>query len=127
MDDGPVLKKDWVVTQAAFEQLLGHLDPDREQAGEKYEQIRRKLTKFFQWRGCAVPEEFADRTIDRAARRMAEGAEMRSQDVYVFFHGIAVNVLREHWKEAQKVQLKPLDEAPEMVTAPKSDEEDAVK
>ena len=48
MTDGPpALKKDWIVTPAAFEGLLQQLDPDRERAGERYEQIRQKLTKFF--------------------------------------------------------------------------------
>jgi DNA-directed RNA polymerase specialized sigma24 family protein len=109
--DGPsTLKKDWTVTQAAFDRLLQQLDPDRERAGEVYEQIRNKLTKFFQWRGCATPEDYADRTIDRVARRVGEGAEFQTQNVYVFFHGVAINVLREHWKEVQKADVKPLDE-----------------
>jgi len=121
MDGAPIpdtgLKKDWVVTQAAFDRLLAQLDPDRRRAGERYEQIRQKLTKFFQWRGCATPEEYADRTIDRVARRIGEGAEIHAHDAYLFFHGVAINVLREHWKEAQKAQLKPLDDLPASQTA----------
>jgi DNA-directed RNA polymerase specialized sigma24 family protein len=110
--DGPALKKDWIVTQESFDRLLGQLDPNRERAGERYEQIRQKLTKFFQWRGCTTPDEYADRTIDRVARKIGEGAEIHSQDVYLFFHGVAINVLREHWKEAQKANVKSLDESP---------------
>ena len=112
MDGVPALKKDWVVTQASFDLLLRQLDPDRERAGEKYEQVRQKLTKFFQWRGCTTPEEFADRTLDRAARRLGDGTAVPGQEIYPFVHGIAINVLREHWKEAQKHGTKSLDESP---------------
>jgi DNA-directed RNA polymerase specialized sigma24 family protein len=114
MDSTPGLKKDWVVTQEAFDRLLARLDPDRDAAGERYNQIREKLCKFFQWRGCASPEEFADRTIDRVARKMEEGAEIRAGEPYLFFHGVAINVLREFWKQAQKVREKPIEEVPEL-------------
>lgn len=117
MDASPALKKDWVVSQAAFDGLLLTLDPDRERAGEKYEQIRQKLAKFFQWRGCGAPEEFADRTIDRVTRKLGEGAQIHTQNVYLFFHGVAVNVLREHWKEVQRNDVKALDDLPDSQSA----------
>lgn len=112
-DSKPGLKKDWAVTQQSFDRLLQQLDSDREAAGERYLKIREKLCKFFQWRNCPTPDDLADQTIDRVARRVDEGAEIRSGDVYLFFHGVAINVLREYWKQAQKVQEKPFDEAPE--------------
>jgi DNA-directed RNA polymerase specialized sigma24 family protein len=96
--------KEWVLTREAFDRLLAQLDPDRERAGEKYEEIRRKLMKFFQWRGCARPEEYTDRTIDRVMRRITEGVELRVKDPYLYFHGVALNVLREHWKEPEREQ-----------------------
>jgi DNA-directed RNA polymerase specialized sigma24 family protein len=111
MDGSPSLKKDWVITQAAFDKLLCELDTDRDRAGEKYEQIRQKLMKFFQWRGCASPEEYTDRTMDRAARRVGEGTEIHARDPYLYFHGIALNVLREHWKEAER-EMEALDDLP---------------
>jgi DNA-directed RNA polymerase specialized sigma24 family protein len=98
------------VSPAAFDRLLSLLDPDRDRAGERYELIRQKLTKFFTWRGCAEPEEYADRTMDRVARKVGEGAEIHSGDAYSYFHGVAVNILREYWKESQKVVKKPLDD-----------------
>jgi len=118
--DGPsTLKKDWTVTQEAFDRLLRLLDPDRERAGEIYEQIRQKLTKFFQWRGCSTPEDYADRTIDRVARRIGEGTEMQTQNPYLFFHGVAINVLREHWKQVEKAEFKPIDDIqPPQAAAP---------
>jgi DNA-directed RNA polymerase specialized sigma24 family protein len=113
------------VSQASFDRLLSLLDSDRERAGERYELIRQKLTKFFQWRGCSEPEEYADRTIDRVARKVGEGAEIRSSEAYAFFHGVAVNVLREYWKEAQKAPKASLEKEVPLVrdTAIESDQE----
>jgi DNA-directed RNA polymerase specialized sigma24 family protein len=105
-------KKDWIMTAEAFDRMLAQLDADRECAGAKYELIRQKLTKFFQWRGCPSPEEYTDRTIDRVARRLWEGAEVTARDPYLFFHGTAINVLREHWKKAETGNVEALDDLP---------------
>jgi DNA-directed RNA polymerase specialized sigma24 family protein len=115
-----IYKKDWVMTAEAFDLMLAQLDADREQAGEKYELIRQKLTKFFQWRGCPSPEDYTDRTIDRVARRLLEGAEVHARDPYLFFHGTAINVLREHWKKAETGNVESLDDLP----VPKTPAED---
>ncbi len=98
------------VSQAAFDRLLQTLDPDREQAGLRYEAIRQKLTNFFRWRGCTDPEEYVDITIDRVTRRFQEGAEVHARDPYLYFHGVALNVLREHWKKVQKHGVTALEE-----------------
>lgn len=102
------------MTQSAFDRMLAELDPDRERAGEKYEQIRQKLMKFFQWRNCSssAAEEYTDRTIDRVARKIEEGAEIHARDPYLYFHGIAINVLREHWKKVGKDSVESLDDLP---------------
>lgn len=92
----------WIITQEAFDKLLAQLDADRESAAEKYEQIRQKLTKFFQWRGCLTPDECVDLAIDRGTRRIAEGVEITTRDPYLYFHGVAINVLREYWKDAAR-------------------------
>jgi DNA-directed RNA polymerase specialized sigma24 family protein len=108
----PTRKKDWVLTASAFNRLLAQLDPDPERAGERYEMIRQKLTKFFQWHNCSPAEEYTDRTIDRVARRLEEGAEITTSEPYKFFHGIALNVSREHWKDVERHEVTALDELP---------------
>jgi DNA-directed RNA polymerase specialized sigma24 family protein len=91
--------KGWVLTEDAFARLLTQLDPDRERAAEKYEEIRRKLMKFFKWRGCLQFEEYADKMIDRVARKITEGAELQATSPSALFYGVAVNLLREHWRK----------------------------
>jgi len=110
MSTPSTLKKDWVLTQEAFDLMLAQLDADRESAGRKYEEIRRKLTKFFEWRGCARAEEYTDRTIDRVARRLLDGARLPEDKPYLFFHGVAINVLREHWKRQEREGPEPLND-----------------
>jgi DNA-directed RNA polymerase specialized sigma24 family protein len=58
------------LTQEAFARLLDRLDPDRLRAGERYEQLRRVLIRFFEWRGAPYPEEHADETFDRVSRKL---------------------------------------------------------
>jgi DNA-directed RNA polymerase specialized sigma24 family protein len=122
MDSSLSFKKDWVITQDAFDLLLAQLDANRARAGEKYEEIRRKLVKFLKWRGCASPEEIADRTIDRVAMKIAEGAELQASHPYLFFHGVALNVLREHWREPGR-ESEPLEDlAPSQIPSQKPQE-----
>jgi DNA-directed RNA polymerase specialized sigma24 family protein len=100
----------WSLTQDAFDRLLNVLDPDRDEAGRKYERIREKLTNLFRWRSCTEPEVYVDETIDRVARKIGEGAEVQARDPYLYFHGVALNVLREHWKKVERHGVKSLDE-----------------
>jgi DNA-directed RNA polymerase specialized sigma24 family protein len=85
-----------------FEALLAQLDPDRERAGERYEMIRRKLVRFFEWRGCSGAEDLADETINRVARRLQEGVELRSSDPYGYFCGVAHLVYKEVLRRASR-------------------------
>jgi RNA polymerase sigma factor (sigma-70 family) len=95
-------KKGWVITQEAFDSLLAELHPDSERAGEQYEKIRQKLVKLFQWRGCAIAEECADETFNRVAQKICEGTKLWADDPYSYFHGVALNVLREYWRSPEQ-------------------------
>jgi RNA polymerase sigma factor (sigma-70 family) len=90
------------LTPEGFESLLTQLDPERERAGELYETIRRKLVRLFEWRGCSSPEDLADETINRVARRLAEGVELRSNDPYGYFCGVAHLVYKEVLRRAAR-------------------------
>jgi DNA-directed RNA polymerase specialized sigma24 family protein len=96
------LKKDWVLTPEAFERLLARLDSDRDVAAQKYEDIRRKLMLFFESRGCLIPEESADETFNRVARKLSEGVEVRAADPASYCYGIARNVLQEYWDQPSR-------------------------
>lgn len=83
------------ITPEAFAALLRLLGPNLEEAGVKYEGIRRRLIRLFEWRGCEFPEEMADETFNRVARRVAEGVVLESEDPYGYFCGVAHLVYKE--------------------------------
>ena len=122
MDDSVLLKKEWNLTQDALDRLLAWLDADRERAGQKYEEIRNRLMKFFEWQGCAYPEEQTDLAINRVAMKLAEGVEVLAPDPYTYFSGVARNVLREYWRKPERAvgplgKVQHADEA-EHTTSP---------
>lgn len=79
----------WVLTPQAFERLLQLFDADREIAAEQYELMHRKLIKFFEWRGHPEPERLADETLNRVARKLSEGTEVRAEKPSSFILGVA--------------------------------------
>lgn len=112
------------LTQAGFELLLARLHPERDQAGQKYELLRAKLLKFFAYRGCASPDQAADETVNRVARRLEEGEAIRAEDASAYFLGVARNVLREYWARPEG-SWRPLDDiAPGDLTAPPEPQDD---
>lgn len=99
MKSGTLAKLDWSITAEAFDRLLAWLDTDRERAGEKYEEIRRKLIKVFIYRGCFGSEELADETINRVIKRIDEVATSYTGDPILYFYGVAQNVHREYLRQ----------------------------
>ncbi|HEX7313012.1 MAG TPA: hypothetical protein VF297_03780 [Pyrinomonadaceae bacterium] len=103
------------MTQEAFDLLLSSLDPDRELAGQKYVLLRLKLVKYFEWHGAGFPDREADVTLNRVARRIAEGQEVHSLNAYCY--GVARLVfseaLRAQQKEREALECAPPAEVDE--------------
>jgi DNA-directed RNA polymerase specialized sigma24 family protein len=91
-------KKLRTLEQADFDRLLGWLDRDADVAGTRYEQIRWRLIAILASRGCQVPEELADETIDRVARRVIDIRETYVGDKAIYFLGVMNNVHHEFLK-----------------------------
>jgi DNA-directed RNA polymerase specialized sigma24 family protein len=98
------------LSQQAFEKLLCSFSTDREDAGAQYEVIRRKLVRFFEWRGIDSADEHADETINRVARRLDEGQVIENLKGY--FYGVARIVFMEQLKERERSPVA-LDDAPQ--------------
>jgi DNA-directed RNA polymerase specialized sigma24 family protein len=94
--------RDWALGPRSFEKLLLLFDSDREKAGVKYEAIRARLLRIFEWRGCRFPESLADKTMDRVSRRLEDGETIQAGDPAVYFYGVARNVLKEYWTKEEK-------------------------
>lgn len=97
----------WIgLNENAFDRLLDHLDPDRGRAAARYEELRRILVRFFEWRGAPFPEEHSDETFDRVARKLAEGVAI--QNIGGYTYRVARIVLLETRKgpEARRVRME---------------------
>ena len=81
-------------TKEAFDKLLLCLSPDRERAGEEYELLRLKLLEYFRSRAYLSAEELADETLNRLARKIAEGEDIREMVRYCY--GLARWIWVEH-------------------------------
>jgi DNA-directed RNA polymerase specialized sigma24 family protein len=112
------------LTADAFTKLLDHLGADEEQAGEKYETLRRTLVRFFEWRSAPSPEEQADETFNRIARKLDEGIEILNIGGYC--HQVARLVCLEAFKGHESRRV-PLDEIKLEAIAPDTTGETAEK
>ena len=97
-----VVGQKWTLTREAFDKLLIALGGDRESGSEKYLEIRNNLTRFFEWRGCSFPEDHADETINRIAKKVAEGEEILNPSGYAM--GVARLLFLEIMKSQQREQ-----------------------
>jgi DNA-directed RNA polymerase specialized sigma24 family protein len=117
-----VPRQKWALNQEAFDKLLVAFDVDRETAGRKYLEIRNNLTRFFEWRGCSFPEDHADETINRMAKRVFEGEAILNHSGYAM--GVARLLLLEINKGRQREQsaFAEIGAAPD-VYVPEDDDE----
>lgn len=98
----------WSLTGDGFERLLAFLDRDRDRAASSYELLHRKLIKFFDWRGHPDPEHLADLTLNRVAKKLEEGVEVRAPNPASFVLGVARMVfLEESRRLARHDQIEP--------------------
>jgi DNA-directed RNA polymerase specialized sigma24 family protein len=105
------------LSEQAFFRLLARLDADPMLAGEEYEKLRARLMYFFERKGCRVPAELSDETINRVARKIEEGLQI--EDVFKFSYGVARLVLLEHWNDPKR----EWDQLNDRFSSPKSDRE----
>jgi|SRR5215471_6941234 len=109
------------VKSRQFEALLQRLDPDRERAGGKYEDLRRRLIKFFEWNSCFPAEDLVDETFDRVAERLEE---VQVLDVAGFAWGFAKHIRQEAYKRSERVvHISDLPEGSQFPAAGKNPEE----
>ena len=94
--------KQWTLSQSSFDSFLTALDSNRELAGRKYETLRLRLVKFFEWRGCQFADDLADETLDRVARKIDAGEQINDHVNYAY--GVARLLYLETLKKQTKEQ-----------------------
>lgn len=113
---------DELLTQTGFDKLLALLDEDRERAGLKYEALRARLIKFFEWRDCETPEDLADAVFDRVTKKIEAGELVRNVEAYSAT--VAQFVLKEEARAPAR-RFQSIDDDPRLENRLAADGEDA--
>ena len=95
-------KRDWVLSSRAFHRLLVWLDDGAHSEGGKYLETRRRLVDYFDRKNCATPDELADETLNRVARRLEEEGSIETEAPAKYCYVVARFVLLEHLRGAQR-------------------------
>lgn len=103
-----VSKKNWKITSSAFSRLLGWLDEGENSDGEKYLEMRHRLVAYFDRKNCLMPDELADETLNRVARRLEE-ENIESETPARYCYIVARFVFLESLRGADKANI-PLDD-----------------
>ncbi len=103
----PERKSDWVLTQNAFRQLLDWLDEGVNSDGSRYLEIRRRLVLYFDRKNCLTPDELADETLNRVARRIEDEGGISTDTPAHYCYIVARFVLLEDLRRSPQ---KLLDE-----------------
>ena len=96
------MKNRYELGQEQFDALLVLFSADRDEAGEKYEQIRRGLVRFFHYKGCSDPQSLVDETINRVAVKIHKFDHSRNITPASYFYGFAANILLEYRRNSAR-------------------------
>jgi DNA-directed RNA polymerase specialized sigma24 family protein len=102
-------KPRWSLNKGAFDKLLSNFSSDPDEAGIQYEVARRKIVRFFEWHAINRAEDYADETLNRAARRIDEGQNI--DKLLAYLYGVARLILKEAIKEGERAPIS-LDDSP---------------
>jgi len=111
-----------------MQSFLLWLGEDQLSGAQRYEEIRGKLILLFRWRGCYVPEELADETIDRTARAVLKPDFHYQGDKALFFRAVARIVFLEWLRKERRLPTDPISEThTELPAIPLNPEPDSLR
>jgi hypothetical protein len=96
------MRKKTQITQEDFNNLLEWFSSDRDEAAQKYEEIRIGLIKFFSYRGCPESESLADETINRVAKKHREFDFGNDVKLITYFYSFASKIYLEDYSERKR-------------------------
>ncbi len=121
-------KKDWTLNADAFQRLLEWLDEGTDSEGRNYLETRRRLVAYFDRKNCLNPDELADETLNRVARRIVETGKIESETPQKYCYITAKFVFLESLRGADKgnVSIDDVSRNPQknQIAAPESDVEE---
>jgi DNA-directed RNA polymerase specialized sigma24 family protein len=126
------VKKDWVPTQDAFRNFLQWLDEGVDSGGERYLDMRRRLALYFDRKNCLCPDDLADETLNRVARKLEEKGSITDLSPAHYCYVAARFVFLEYLRGGQPAQTtfeEPLHSAvlPGLSGSPDKDSENQAR
>lgn len=116
-------KSDWNLTQSVFRQLLDWLDAGADSGGRRYLEIRQRLVLYFDRKNCHSPDELADETLNRVARRLDEEGGISIDTPVHYCYIVARFVLLEYFRSNRDKVLDDRYAAPPDASAEKAENE----
>ncbi len=107
--------RDWNLNATAFHRLLNWLDEGDSSSGQSYLELRQRLVNYFDRKDCPAPEDLADETLNRVARRLEEEGAIESDTPARYCYITARYVFMENLRERRNYRLLS-DLAPEATT-----------
>jgi DNA-directed RNA polymerase specialized sigma24 family protein len=122
-------KKDWSFSPSSFNKFLAWLDDGADSEGQKYLEMRGRLTAFFDRKNCFNPDELADETLNRVARRLEEEGKIETETPAKYCYIVARFVFMESLRQKELVPLDDVLASPKAVNlmASKADDETEIK
>lgn len=103
------MRKHWASTVDNFSAFIEWLDGGSASGGQSYVEMHARLAAFFTRKGCSTPEELADETLTRVARRLHEEGTITGVVPAQYCYIVGRYVLLEHLRSAEhnRAQLSP--------------------
>lgn len=90
--------------QSQFDALLSLLSDNRDEAGTRYESIRRGLIRYFDSKGLGDPGQLADTTFTRVAAKADTFDPQKNGNIESFIFGFASYIVKEAWRASTREQ-----------------------
>jgi DNA-directed RNA polymerase specialized sigma24 family protein len=104
--------------QRAFRRFLEWLDEGSDSGGQKYLEMHRRLVSYFDRKNCLSPQELADETLSRVARRLEEESAITGATPAHYCYIVARFVFLEYQRQVTPLSIS----AGEVAASSKIDE-----
>jgi RNA polymerase sigma factor (sigma-70 family) len=117
----------WKLTESNFTKFLSWLDDGADSDGRAYLEIRRRLVAYFDRKNVLEPDELADETLNRVARRLEEEGSIQSEAPAKYCYIVARYVFLEYLRSARSKDVGLEESVPHLADNRDNTEELAEK
>jgi len=102
-------KSSWSLSESSFRSFLDWLDDGQPSDGQRYLEMRDRLVRYFDRKNCLNPDELADETLNRVARRLEEEGQIQTEAPAKYCYTVARFVFLEHLRRVNNKTV-PLED-----------------